>query len=121
MIPTYEQRALQEAARRYAREQLLPLYQKREREARMDGALRREMGQLGFIGMDVSAEFGGMGCSAVTTGLVVEELSYGDFNVGSFIVLQSLCGALLDRNGQEALKRQWLPRVCQASRERLRD
>jgi cyclohexanecarboxyl-CoA dehydrogenase len=112
LIPTGEQRALQEAARRFAREQLLPLYQKREREARMDGALLRELGQLGFIGMDVSPEFGGMGCSAVTTGFVIEELSYGDFNVGSFIVLQSLCGALLNRNGQEALKRDWLPRVC---------
>jgi len=71
LIPTDEQRALQEAARRFAREQLLPLYQKREREARMDRALLRELGQLGFIGMDVSTKYGGMGCDAVTTGLVI--------------------------------------------------
>jgi cyclohexanecarboxyl-CoA dehydrogenase len=82
LIPTDEQRALQEAARRFAREQLLPLYQKREREARMDRALLRELGQLGFIGMDVSTKNGGMGCDAVTTGLVIEALSYGDFNIG---------------------------------------
>jgi cyclohexanecarboxyl-CoA dehydrogenase len=112
LLLTDEQRDLQEAARRFAREQLLPMYQQREREARMDTALLRELGQLGFVGMDVSTEFGGMGSDAVTTGLVIEELSYGDFNVGSFAVVQSLCGALIERNGQEAVKRDWLPRVC---------
>lgn len=112
MLLTEEQRDLQEAARRFAREQLLPMYQQREREARMDSVLLRELGHLGFVGMDVSTEFGGMGSDAVTTGLVIEELSYGDFNVGSFAVVQSLCGALIERNGQEAVKRDWLPRVC---------
>ena len=48
----------------------------------MDRALLRELGQLGFIGMDVSTKNGGMGCDAVTTGLVIEALSYGDFNIG---------------------------------------
>lgn len=112
MLLTEEQRALQDAARRFARERLLPTYQQREREARMDPALLRELGGLGFVGMDISAEFGGMGTSAVTTGLVIEELSYGDFNVGSYVVVQSLCGAIIERNASEAVKRGWLPRVC---------
>lgn len=112
MLLTDQQRDLQQAARRYARERLLPTYQQRERDARIDRALLRELGQLGLVGVDFSTEFGGLGSDAVTAGLIIEELSYGDFNVGSYAVVQSLCGALLERNAQDAVKRQWLPRVC---------
>ena len=41
------------------------------------------MGQLGLLGTDLPEAFGGMGIDGVTTGLIVEELAYGDFNVSA--------------------------------------
>jgi cyclohexanecarboxyl-CoA dehydrogenase len=111
MIFTEDQSALQDAARRFARERLLPMYQQREREGRIDRSLLREMGKLGFLGMDLPERYGGMDADAVTTGMIVEELAYGDFNVGAIAVVLSLCGAVIERNATAAVKQSWLPRV----------
>lgn len=111
MVLTDDQRALQETARRFARERLLPDYQKRETLGVLDRGLIREMGRLGFLGMDLPEELGGMGCDSVTTGLVAEALAYGDFNVSAVPVGISLNGAILIRHAQPEVVRQWVPRM----------
>lgn len=112
MILSDDQIAFRDTARRFARERLLPDYQAREKDERVDPVLLREMGELGLLAMDVSPDHGGLGLDAVTTGIIIEELSYGDFNIGSLAVVQSLCGAIVERNGTDAIKADWLPRVC---------
>jgi cyclohexanecarboxyl-CoA dehydrogenase len=111
VVLTDDQKALQETARRFARERLLPDYQKRERVGTLDRALVAEMGQLGLLGMDLPEELGGMGADAVTTGLIAEELAYGDFNVSAVPVGISLNGAILLRHAQPAVVKQWVPRL----------
>lgn len=111
MIDTDDQAALRDAAHRFSRERLLPDYQRREAEGRIDPALLREMGSMGLIGIDLPAEHGGLGVDAVTAGIVVEELAYGDFNVASLALVQSLCGAIVAKNASEEICRAWLPRV----------
>lgn len=111
MVPNEEQSALKDMARRFSREKLLPGYQRRESEARMDRVLLREMGQLGLIGINLPTEVGGLDADSVTTGFIMEELGYGDFNMGCVVMVQSLCGAILTRNAAPELREQWLPRV----------
>lgn len=111
MILTDDQRALQETARRFARERLLPEYQKREKIGTLDRALIREMGELGFLGSDLPEEYGGMGLSGVTAGLIAEELAYGDFNISAVPVGISLNGAILVRHANEEIKQEWLPKM----------
>ncbi len=111
MVLTDAQRALQEAARRYARERLLPDYQKREKLGVLDRGLIAEMGRLGLIGADLPEELGGLGVDAVTTGLIVEELAYGDFNVSAVPVGASLNAAILIRHAGAAIVQEWVPRM----------
>ncbi|MGE0584010.1 MAG: acyl-CoA dehydrogenase family protein [Flavobacteriaceae bacterium] len=112
VILSEEQSALREASQRFARERLLPAYQHRERSRRLEADLLHDLGALGFLGMDISEAHGGMGAAAVTTGLVIEALAYGDFNIGSLCVTQSLCGALVERHAHREIAAAWLPRVC---------
>ena len=49
----------------------------------LDRALIAEMGALGLLGVDLPEELGGLGADAVTTGLIAEELAYGDFNLSA--------------------------------------
>ena len=112
MVLTDDQRALQEGARRFARERLLPDYQKRETAGVLDRALVKEMGRLGLLGMDLPEELGGMGADAVTTGLVAEELAYGDFNVSAVPVGISLNAAILIRHAQPEIVQEWVPRMA---------
>jgi cyclohexanecarboxyl-CoA dehydrogenase len=111
MVLTDDQKALQETARRFARERLLPDYQKRERLGVLDRGLISEMGRLGLIGTDLPEELGGLGLDAVTTGLIVEELAYGDFNVSAVPVGVSLNAAILKRHAQPEVVREWVPRM----------
>ena len=111
MVLTDDQKALQETARRFARERLLPDYQKREKTGVLDRALVAEMGSLGLLGMDLPEEFGGLGADAVTTGLITEALAYGDFNISALPVGISLNGAILMRHAQPEVVNAWVPRM----------
>jgi len=111
MVLTDDQRALQETARRFARERLLPAYQKREQAGVLDRELVLEMGRLGLLGIDLPEQYGGMGVDGVTTGLIAEELAYGDFNVSAVPVGCSLLGAIIMKNAQPELIERWVPRM----------
>jgi cyclohexanecarboxyl-CoA dehydrogenase len=111
MVLTDDQKALQETARRFARERLLPDYQKREKLGVLDRDLISEMGRLGLLGVDLPEEYGGMGVDAVTTGLIAEELAYGDFNISAVPVGISLNGAILMRHAQPEVVKEWVPRM----------
>ncbi|MDR3453445.1 MAG: acyl-CoA dehydrogenase family protein [Rhodoferax sp.] len=111
MVLTDDQKALQETARRFARERLLPDYQKREKLGVLDRNLIAEMGRLGLLGTDLPEELGGLGVDAVTTGLIAEELAYGDFNVSAVPVGISLNAAILIRHAQPDIVREWVPRM----------
>ncbi len=111
MVPTEDQKALQETARRFARERLLPDYQKREKIGILDRALIKQMGELGLLGTDLPEEYGGLGVDSVTTGLIAEELAYGDFNVSAVPVGISLNAAILIRHAKPHVVKEWVPRM----------
>ena len=111
MVLTDDQKALQETARRFSRERLLPDYQKREKLGVLDRALIAEMGSLGLLGVDLPEEVGGLGVDAVTTGLIAEELAYGDFNVSAVPVGISLIAAILMRHARPEVVQEWVPRM----------
>jgi cyclohexanecarboxyl-CoA dehydrogenase len=116
MVLDEEQTELQQAARKFAKERLLPDYIKREKEGVLDRALLREMGKLGLLAIDLPADHGGLGSSGVTAGLIAEELAYGDFNISCVSVIGSLSGAILLQNAPERIVSEWVPAIAQGER-----
>ena len=116
MVLDEEQTELQQAARKFAKERLLPDYLTREKEGVLDRALLREMGTLGLLAIDLPAEHGGLGSSGVTAGLIAEELAYGDFNISCVSVIGSLSGAILLKNASERIVSEWVPAIAQGER-----
>jgi cyclohexanecarboxyl-CoA dehydrogenase len=108
---TDEQIAVQDTARRFAREKLAPGYQARERDGRVDRALVRELGELGLIAPDLPESLGGFGMSGLTSGLIAEAVGYADLNVAYLQVLGSLNGAILARHAAPDLAREWIGRL----------
>lgn len=109
--PTEDQQAVRDSARRFARERLAGSYQSRAMGDTMDRALLREMGALGLIGADLPEELGGMGESSVTSGLIVEEIAYADFNVSYVQLLGSLMGGMVAKHASPDIAQEWVPRV----------
>lgn len=108
---TDEQRAFREAAKRFAREKLAPGYQTRAAVQGLDRDLTRQMGSLGLIGVDLAEEYGGLGESAVTAGLVTEQIAYADFSMSYIQLLASLMGGMVAKYAGPDLAKEWLPKV----------
>jgi cyclohexanecarboxyl-CoA dehydrogenase len=106
-----EQREFRSVAERFAREKLAPAYQARERDAKIDRALLREMGALGLIAPDLPEKHGGLEQSSETSGLIMEAIAYGDPNIAYVQLLSSLCGQILARHASDELAGEWLPRI----------
>jgi cyclohexanecarboxyl-CoA dehydrogenase len=109
--PTEDQKAFRETAKRFATEKLAPSYLERARGHTFDRALIREMGALGLIGVDLPEEFGGMGESSVTSGMIIEEIAYADFNVSYVQLLGSLMGGMVARHAPRDIASEWVPKV----------
>lgn len=106
-----EQREFQEVARRFSAEKVAPHYQKREIEARIDRSLIREMGTLGLIAPEIPEEFGGLSLPSLTSGLIAEQIGYGDINVAYAQILSSLTGKIMAEHAPRDLALEWLPKL----------
>jgi len=106
-----EQQALVDTASRYARERLAPGYKAREKAERIEREVIREMGEMGFLGPELSEEHGGLGVDCVTSGLLLEQISYGDFNVSYVNLLTSLCGQIVAGHARADIAKEWLGQV----------
>jgi cyclohexanecarboxyl-CoA dehydrogenase len=105
---TPDQDALVEVARGFGRDRLAPFYKQREREGAFDRATLREMGALGFFGIEMPEEYGGLGLDCVTAGLVLEALCAADYNIGQLSVTVSLAATVLARHGDPHVVEPWL-------------
>ncbi len=108
---TAEQQTLVDSARQYAREALAPGYQEREKAGRIEQEVRLEMGAKGFIAPEISKELGGQGVSRLTSGMLLEQISTGDFNVGYLQVVGSLVGQILAQNARPEVAAHWVPQI----------
>jgi len=107
---TAEQQEQVDAARAYAKE-LAPDYQNREKTGLIEKDVFLEMGRRGLIGAEIDPELGGRGQTRLTSGLLLEQISRGDFNVGYLQVVGSLVGQILAGNAQPEVAKEWVPQI----------
>ena len=108
---TDDQKALVESASRFARERLAPDYRAREKAERVEREIAIEMGEMGLLGPELPESFGGLGVDCVTSGLLLEQIAYGDFNVSYVNLLTSLCGQIVANYARPDIAREWLDQV----------
>ncbi len=109
IFDTEELSALRDMARKFATEKLAPGYRAREQAGAFGQGILSEMGALGLIAPELPEEFGGIGSGAIYSGVIIEEIARGDFNMGYVNVLGSLNGQILARFGNPAIRAHWLP------------
>ncbi|CAN0553152.1 unnamed protein product [Ectocarpus sp. 12 AP-2014] len=105
---TEQQEAIRDTIARFASERLAPRYRQREQAACIEREIVSELGQMGCLGGELPEEFGGSGLDCITTGVIVEEIAKGDFNVGYLPLLASLNGQIIAHHAQPALAQEWL-------------
>jgi butyryl-CoA dehydrogenase len=109
MILTDEQRMMQETARSFARERLLPDAAAWDREARFPREALAEMGRLGFMGMLVPEEWGGAGADHVGYALALLEIAAGDGSCSTIMSVHNSVGCMpILKFGSAEQKRRFL-------------
>ncbi|WEK52654.1 MAG: acyl-CoA dehydrogenase [Candidatus Kaistia colombiensis] len=108
-----EERMIRDTAAAFARDRLLPRVEKAYLDELTDPEIFREMGETGLLGVTVPAEYGGVGASYVSYGLVAREVERIDSGYRSMMSVQSsLVMYPIYAYGSEAQRQKYLPRLA---------
>lgn len=109
---TEEQLAVQQAARDFARTELLPGVIERDTHQKFPTEQIKKMGELGFMGMMTDPKYNGGGMDSVSYVLAMEEISKIDASASVCMsVNNSLVCWGLERYGSEEQKQKFLSRL----------
>ena len=98
-----------ETARRFAQERLAPTAAAREKAGVIEPEIIRELGEMGFLGATLSAEWGGSEIPYETYAQVIEEIAAGDGSVSTLVSVHNAPTCeILQKYGTEAQKERWL-------------
>lgn len=103
---------LQETTRKFVQDEIAPIADQADKENGFPNQLWPKLGELGLLGITVEEEFGGAGLGYLAHTVVVEELSRGSASIAlSYGAHSNLCVNQIRRNGSEAQKAKYLPKL----------
>ncbi|ABE36714.1 hypothetical protein DR64_7610 [Paraburkholderia xenovorans LB400] len=107
---TEERRLIQASARQFAREVVLPLANRLDPlKEDIPMSLRERMAGLGYFGILIPEEYGGLGLGVSEYCLITEELSRAWMSVGS--IIRNL-GLMVVQGMTDGQRQRWLPRMA---------
>ncbi|MGU9979199.1 acyl-CoA dehydrogenase [Phreatobacter sp. HK31-P] len=110
---TEEERMVQETARTYCQEKLLPRVTSAFLDERFDREIMSEMGELGLLGSTLPSEYGGADLGYVAYGLIAREVERVDSGYRSACSVQSsLVMYPIYAYGSEEQRKKYLPKLA---------
>src|ERR1700754_282756 len=104
--------AIRETVRDFSANEIAPRADEIDKSNQFPRDLWPQMGALGLHGITVEEEYGGAGLGYLEHCIAVEEISRGSASVGlSYGAHSNLCVNQIRRNGSEAQKRRYLPKL----------
>jgi len=108
-----EEKMIRDTARAYAQDRLAPRIQEAYANEHTDRAIFDEMGELGLLGVTLPEQYGGVGASYVSYGLVAREVERVDSGYRSMMSVQSsLVMYPIHAYGSDAQRERYLPRLA---------
>jgi isovaleryl-CoA dehydrogenase len=103
---------LRDTVRGFSAAALEPIAAEIDRTDEFPRRIWPELGKLGLLGITVEEEYGGAGMGYLAHCVAMEEVSRGSASIGlSYGAHSNLCVNQIRRNGSEAQKRKYLPKL----------
>ncbi|MEK7435628.1 MAG: isovaleryl-CoA dehydrogenase [Pseudomonadota bacterium] len=103
---------LRDTARAFAVKEIAPRAAEIDRANEFPADLWRKFGSLGLLGITIGEEYGGTDMGYLAHIVAMEEISRASASVGlSYGAHSNLCMNQINRNGSEAQRRKYLPRL----------
>ncbi len=113
---TAEQQQIYDTVYRYSRDRLHGLADRMDRDDWFPETQFRALHEIGLLGTSVPEQYGGQGLGFLEQCLITEAMSYWNPSLGAaWMGSESICLHNIVRNGDDALKRRYLPGFCDGS------
>jgi alkylation response protein AidB-like acyl-CoA dehydrogenase len=107
-----EQRAIQDTARAFARDEMMPFARQWDEDEVFPADTLRAAAALGFGGIYVGADVGGSALTRLDATLIFEELAQGCPSTAAYISIHNMAAWMIDAFGSDELRQRILPDLC---------
>ena len=109
-----EQKLIQETAREFAKAQLEPLAARLDREDDRPAFLAnlKKLAELGFMGLNVSAEYGGSEAGVVAFSVAMTEIARACASTAVTVSVNNMVCEVIQAIGSAEQKKKYIPRIC---------
>ncbi|MDQ4419449.1 acyl-CoA dehydrogenase family protein [Sphingobium sp. DEHP117] len=111
---TDDQRAIQDMAQRFTADAITPFAGEWDEKHHFPRDVVKAAAELGFAGIYVSEEGGGIGLGRLESALIMEAMAYGCPSTSAFISIHNMAAWMIDRFGGAAVKEKYLPALVSA-------
>ncbi len=105
---TDDQKQLQELARRFAKEEMIPHAEHHDKTGEFPYAVTKKAWEMGLMNTHIEAEYGGMGLGVLDGIIITEELAYGCTGMATALEANGLAAAPVIVAGNPEQKKQFL-------------
>jgi alkylation response protein AidB-like acyl-CoA dehydrogenase len=109
-----EQQFIQDTARRFSEDELLPVAEKLDqgegRELLLDNL--KKLAELGFMGLNISADYGGTEAGSVAFSVALTELGRGCASTAVTVSVTNMVAEVIQACGSDQQKQNYLPKLC---------
>lgn len=110
---TESQIQIQEMAKKFAKEEILPTVIERDKNSIYPKEIIKKMGEIGFMGMMVSSEWGGAELDTISYVLALKEIAKIDASIAIVMSVQnSLVCWIIENYGSKELKEKYLTKLA---------
>lgn len=111
---TEDQRAIQDMAQRFTADAITPHAAEWDEKHVFPRDVVKAAAELGFGGIYVSEESGGIGLGRLEAALIMEAMAYGCPSTSAFISIHNMAAWMIDRFGGDTVKGKYLPQLISA-------
>lgn len=115
IAPTEEQQMIQDMAAKFAEQELAPnaatLDEHEGRETFLNNL--KQLAELGFMGLNVSADFGGSEAGVVAFSAAITEIAKGCAATGVTVSVTNMVAEVIQAVGNDEQRHHYLPKLCQ--------